>query len=258
MSGVHAKEARLHQAVPMLFIDRRVGSVEFESKLKHFGLPIQVTTLDYADFAFMGRGPKGAPVAVGIERKTISDLLTSMQSGRLSGHQLPGLCESYAYVWLLIEGLFRPEPATGILQTWHGIWKDAGHSRRSMLYRNIEQYFITLETQAAVRIRRSATPDESAHIIANAYRWWCNKEFDDHKSHLALDTLDARDANLMVRPSVVRNVAAQLPGVGWTKSEAVSKRFKTVANMVMATESEWREVPGIGATLAKRIVKELQ
>ena len=43
--------------------------------------------------------------------------------------------------------------------------------------------------------------------------------------------------------------------VGWEKSSAAASRFKTVLEMVAATEKEWREVPGVGKVLAKKIVE---
>ena len=53
--------------------------------------------------SFTGQGPNG-PVSVGIEYKRMGDALACMVGGRFTGHQLPGLRQSYQQYWLLVEG----------------------------------------------------------------------------------------------------------------------------------------------------------
>lgn len=244
----------------MILIDRRQGSAELAPLFRPHGVPTSIVTLDYADFAFFGKGAKGQETAIGIERKTVGDLLSSFTSGRLSGHQLPGLCDSYGWVWLIVEGSFRPCPQSGVLQTYYGGgWKDAGRGPNRIMYAAVDHYITTLETKAAVRVRRTFNEAETVKVLVDLYKWWTQKDWDQHRSHLALDTLDARDSTLMLRPSVARNICAQLPGVGWLKSAEVEQHFKgSVRAMVMATAKEWAEVKGIGKTLAGRIVEVLK
>jgi len=253
----------------MILVDRRTGSGELAGPLRAAGCPVEVCTLDYGDVAFIGNGPGNEPVAIGIERKTLNDMLTSIQNLRWAGHQLPGLCESYGWVWLIIEGLYRPETGSGALQSagsldnetpfLRGKWFDAGYGRNRFMYRELDHYLTTLETHAAVRVRRSSNEYETVKIISSLYSWWTTKDYDEHRSHLALDTIIARDSRLMIRPSVPRMIAAQLPGVGYEKSEAVVRHFGgSVRTMVQASVKDWMAVKGIGKTLASKIVEVLK
>src|SRR5262245_5878451 len=91
----------------MIRVDSRSGSGELSPYFEPYGLVVEKTHLDYGDFDFEGSGPKGK-CGVVFERKRIEDLVDSMQTGRLSGHQLPGICENYDYGYLIIEGIWRP------------------------------------------------------------------------------------------------------------------------------------------------------
>jgi excinuclease UvrABC nuclease subunit len=53
-------------------------------------------------------------------------------------------------------------------------------------------------------------------------------------------------------------MAKELQGVGWEKSGNIAGQFQNPLAMVQASVVEWRSIPGIGDTLAKRIVKVLQ
>ena len=89
----------------VIFVDYRAGSHELVAPLKALGLPVEETTLDAGDVAFSGRGEKGKEVLVGIEYKRLSDLISSLRTERLQGHQLVAMSEAgFDYSWLLIEG----------------------------------------------------------------------------------------------------------------------------------------------------------
>ena len=72
----------------MITVDNRTGSIELLPLFpKNTAKP---GYLAFADFAFTGRGyANGLPLLIGVERKTTTDLLSSMTTGRLSGYQIP-------------------------------------------------------------------------------------------------------------------------------------------------------------------------
>ncbi len=236
----------------MIMIDDREKESLFINSMTHG--TFEFARLEYADASFIGNGENGEPVLVGIERKALSDLLNSITSGRFAGHQLPGLLNSYNVVYLIVEGMFRPGK-DGLLYHREGKdWIPINYGRRWM-YADVEAWLTTVEEKAGVRLRRAPGPSETAAIIQALHRWWTNKEFEDHRSHLTMHK--PRDTALLRKASLVRVIAAELPGIGWTRSENVSKRFHTVADMVAADFKDWEEIEGVGKSTAKKVVEAI-
>src|SRR5579863_3250555 len=95
--------------------------------LQQAGLPAVLAEpqLDAGDLAFCGRGVGGTSVNIGIEFKRLdsssTDLAQSLRSGRLSGEQLPKLLGergAYDMAWLLVEGIWRTDPKSGLVTAY--------------------------------------------------------------------------------------------------------------------------------------------
>ena len=56
----------------------------------------------------------------------------------------------------------------------------------------------------------------------------------------------------LVRPSLVRRVASELPGVGWEWSAVVADRFKSVRGMVAADVDTWAGLERTSSSGKKR------
>lgn len=245
----------------MIIVDDRAGSNRYPALLQAVGLKVTLGRLEYGDFSFMGHGPGGAPVTIGIEHKRLDDLLQSITTGRFAGHQLPGLVQSYDHAYLVVEALCRPCPDSGVLQVRSGArWVDQSRGGRGWMYRDIEQWVHTVELKGGVFVKRTSTQDETARLVQALYSWW-NRGWDDHRSHLAISQAHSinrnRDAALLRKPSLVRRVANELDGVGWERSAAVAAHFPSVFDMVMADPKEWTKIPGIGKVTATRVVQSL-
>lgn len=246
----------------MIQVDYRIGSGEFEPLLKNLGLTVTVGTLHCGDFCFLGQGVGGEPVPVGVERKTIKDLLTSSQSGRLT-QQLEAMLLCYQDIWVVVEGVYR-RGKSGIVEVPMGKgWEPLTFSEtkvqlnpKQVMYREVESLILTLEERGGARIRKTRSKLETGQFIGDLYHWWTSKSLEDHRSHLRLRTNDA-DQALLVKPSLCRQVAALLPGIGWKKSGVVSSYFPSVRAMVMAPADEWKKIQGVGKLMAERIDKEL-
>lgn len=240
----------------MLFLDRRVGSGHYLETLLQLGTPAELVTLDFADAAFLGHGHEGDhSVSVGIEIKKIHDLISSIDSGRLNGHQLPGLLRQYDAVWLVVEGLWRPSPVDGVLELHkRGKWEALSHGRRTYMFKEVDNFLTTLELKAGLRIRRTASSDETARMIAGLYGWWTNKTWAQHRSHLALHRPDTA---MLIPPPLRRRIASELPGIGHERSAEVARHFPNTLQMVNADVKEWTGITGIGKTIARRIVEAL-
>lgn len=240
----------------MILLDPRAGSADYLPLLKALGAPVEPVTLEFGDVTFYA---PGFPRGIGIELKKFDDILTCVTTGRFSGHQLRGMAIDYAEQFLIIEGLWRPNPSDGVLETWgwnHETkkreWIAAGRGRRRWQYRDFDAYLNTQEIKGGIRIKRTTTPDETARVVYGLYNWW--QDYEGHRSHLALNRA-GRDGAIFFKPTFARRVATELPGVGFERSGDVAAAFPTVRRMLDATPKEWAGVKGIGKTLAKRIVE---
>lgn len=239
-------------------IDTRAGSVNLIRPLKkRKGSLVEPATLQYGDVAFLGNMP-GRKVMVGIEYKTIGDLMQCLSTKRFVGHQLPGMLEEYGRSYLLIEGMYRAAPKSGALEVYErGRWQQYGHRRwqRPMMYGDLLGFLTSIE-EAGVKVRRAATFDDTVETVVALYNWW-SKKWEKHSSLKAIydgDRIYERDTVLPVRRATFeRTIAAQLPGIGWHKSARVVAALPTVLDMVTASRAEWEEIEGIGGTLSKRI-----
>lgn len=243
----------------MIQIDDRTGSDRLGASIRKRKVKTDMCRLDFGDAAFIGSGPGGRPVSVGIEYKIVSDALKCITDGRFAGHQLIGLTQSYEVVILLLEGRTRPDAREGLLQVQHdkGYWYDARVGQRSFMYHALDNWLLTLSFKAGIRVIRTGNLDESAAAVIDLFRWWTDKEYEAHRSHLALVD-DLNDRVSMIRPNIVRRMAKELPGVGWDRSNTVSKRFRTPMDMCMADERDWSALDGIGKKTAQGIIRAIQ
>lgn len=236
----------------MILVDDRIGSADLMGHLRHWGIPCQLERLEYGDACFSGNGPDG-PIYVGVEIKKIHDALQCMGDGRFAGHQLPGLLTGYDRVWMVVEGDWYPNYSDGILRMAgrSGKTREVGFGNRRFMYRDIDHWLTTMEVRAGVRIRRTRDRIETARSIADLASWW-NKDWGEHRGHLALHE-DTPDGAILVKPSLCRKVAAQLPGIGWKRSAAVAAYFKTVEAMVKADAADWALIDGVGIGIAGKV-----
>jgi len=236
----------------MIVIDNRKGSGEL---IKYFPASLAyLDTLDFADFVFIGNGPSG-PVTIGVERKVMSDLISSMTSGRLSGHQLPGLLSTYNYIWIIIEGIWQTSPTDGLIQMWtRNGWKDYKFDHRFHKSVDIIKYLITLTVRGNVRLWFTSNPKETVHFIVSLYRWWTQKEYEEHQSHI-------QEHDLIIdfkRPNQFKRIIKAIDNVGKKKTKLIYEKFSSPLEMCLADEKTWQEIPGVGKKLACKIVNSLQ
>lgn len=237
----------------MILIDSRQGSKEFVDLIAASYSPT-LCTLEFADFAFTGNGPDG-DIFIGVERKTIPDLTASIRSGRFQAHQLPGMIKDYDRVYLLIEGITKPNDEGFISSLVGRQWKTYPNALQD---RELAGLTTTLEEFAGVRIIYSRFPRDSANRLQWLYSYW-QKSYHSHTAHLAVKKISGIGHKIdLVSPNLITRVLAQLPGVGIKKARDVSKRIHTISQMASAPEEVWESIPGIGKKTAQKIVKSIQ
>lgn len=261
----------------MIHIDDRTGSAELwplfqlhrlgrGNQLGESGVPSTLARLPSADFCFTGNGPKG-PVMVGIERKSIRhrrrddnrqfrDVVSSITTGRLSGEQVPKLLEYYEFAYIIVEGIIRTNPHSGVLEerargTWETVLSGNQPFMASRLWNTLE----SITWNAPIRIIHTSSQEQTVEEVYRLHQYFNAKEWERHHGHIGIHV--SPESVSLTKASTVRRVAYALAGVGWEKSAAVDARFKSVADMVEAGPMEWAKLDGFGKVLSKRVVEEL-
>lgn len=254
----------------MILLDPRVGSIELLEYFKSYpDIEVRVKALEFGDACWIGNGADG-PVRVGVERKVLTDLISSMRSNRLSGFQLPGLLRSYQWVYLLIEGVYRCS-SENLIEVYAGKKRRAGMrgvasswvpltlNNKPISYREVDHYLATLEHRCGVTVAWTANKQQTVAWIVSRYLWW-DKSWEKHDSHQAIYApyehiqpgRRGMGAASFKPVGPVEIVAAQLPGVS-KKAYEFRKRFKSVVEMVGADVKALQDVDGIGKTGAQTI-----
>lgn len=237
-------------------VDPRAGSGPLLPLLQRRGVkPVEGMHMTYGDIAIDGRGPEGCPVAVGIEYKRLSDLVQCIDNGRLVGHQLPGMLECYDQVWLLVEGIWR-EGKSGLVEVPRSSgWKSMVAGANSFTAAALQGFLLTLQIKLKVSVALTGTATQTVDWLYHLNRWWTGKDYEDHRAHLAFD--NSSSIALLARPTTTRRIAKELPGIGWERSAAVARHFKSPVEMVLADEREWEQIEGIGKVTARRVREAL-
>lgn len=243
-------------------IDPRAGSSQFGPLLRRLGMEVDMVQMAYGDVSFTGLTTDGMPCSYGLELKSVADALACLTSGRFAGHQLPGLMNCFDHVWLLIYGQWRARVPDGVLEELrrgHGgghYWAPAGGGQRLMMYRDFESWLLTCQIAGGLRVHRARDVEEAAQFIKLLYNWSQKEEHASHKIIFSGKHL-WQDQALMVKPTLARRVAAELPSIGVKRSADVARVFHTLEEMVEAEPKDWMKVPGIGRGIAQKIYKAI-
>ena len=252
----------------MIHIDPRAGSGPLLPLfLAHrSATPACHSPLTAGDFCFPISGPSG-PTLLGIERKTIRDLITSIRSHRLSGEQIPKLLSHYhPPAYILIEGVYRVNTGTGYLERrgrtgseWG--WTEILCGKHPFLAAEMDGALSSITDKTGIKLWRTRDEYETVEWVVNKYHWG-EKDWDKHQAHMGIHVPQPYVG--IEKASDVRRFAYALRGspgapmIGWEKSGAVEERFKSIWDAVNAPVEEWLKVEGIGKVLANRIWKRLR
>lgn len=236
-----------------LHLDKQAGSKELEAPLRAAGLNPTMVILPKGDVEIEGLGPGGRPLMVGVEFKTIPDVLACVRSGRFA-EQLRGMRARYEVSWLLIEGEWRigQSAAASVLEVRERRgWESRGH----YTYQEVVAWVLTMAQRGGALLWRTATREESVAWLRSLYWWWTSKEFEEHRAHLDWYQPPVTSEAMFEEPGLVQRVAAVLPGIGAERAVAAAGAFGSVREMVNADAKRWQVVEGIGPKTAKRVVE---
>jgi len=242
---------------PKILVDDRTGSKHLVPLLPKGRATL--TRLEAADAAFLGKNPDGSgkSVMIGVEVKRLSDLLNSMGSGRLSGHQMVKMQELYHEIHLVVEGKWRVDPNTGLIMVWR-MKKGGGQivplriGKRTFTGSALYGYLNTLAVMCGVHVHEARDPNHTASIITFLHAWW---QKETHSSHLKWQR--GVDKAQLKAPSLVVRMTSELKGVGRDKAKAIAKMAKTPRGLLELTVEDLLTVDGIGKKTAEDLIKQL-
>lgn len=215
----------------MLFVDPRQGSDNLYVSLKKAGLPVELADpqLPFGDVYFVGRGTNGSGINIGIEHKSVNDLVNSLQTARLQGHQLIGMRADYDLCWLIIEGKpMRDRQGHLVYKSKHGI------HRLGMTINELYKRLTVLHLCGGLNWVWFHSRKETVDWFTAFYQTWTDKSIDEHKSHLAL-----YEAPTLAPVSQFERTVRTLPQVGPQVAKAAKKRFGSIKNAITAFTMDW-------------------
>ena len=253
----------------MLILDPKGGrnkqgatyAEDLSEALTRLRVPHTSSTLTYGDVSFIGEGP-GGPVSIGIEIKRAEDFVSSMLSGRLLTHQIPGLIETYEAAWVIIEGASRPSPRTGRLELLKGNgWKPFDYPRRPIFWKDVELFVTKIEYQAKIPVRRTRSLQETA-LVLKVLQDYCTKPWDDHSPIVRVNPQGPAVLGFdHPTQQLLYDIARQLPGCGHDKSRKAALAFPSVQEMINAEIDTWQaalELKGAHSKTASGIVEAVR
>lgn len=197
-----------------------------------------------ADFQFAGNGPEGAILA-GVERKEISDLLSSMRSNRLAGSQIGKMIRTYDVSYLIVEGLWRRGRDGGVLETPYG--REWAEVRGRITYSEMTRFLASLREQGGVRVWRTMNPTETAAYLVEEFSWWQKQWKDHHTSQtiyvpeLQLGAQGHKPHAFRRAPSLTELWAHALPRVD-SRAAELAGHFSSPKELANADVNRWLQI----------------
>lgn len=241
----------------IIYCEASVGSNEFSKLLKdNHGLRTSVESFRSADFAFCCGHTKPNPFCdgeygcrIGIERKTLSDLIGSLMKGRLNRKQIPEMLADYDLCWILIEAEYRPAHDDAIeTVTWRkqsenkpNIEITAWNPQRSALtYSQLSSWLARYDVMGKGRIKRWRTrnQNETAAFVFSLWRWW-QKEWSKHQLE-SVEKMPAPTKAMLWKANAFERNAASLDLIGIQKMKKITRHFTSIYQMINASPSQWQ------------------
>jgi hypothetical protein len=234
------------------------------------GTARSLSFLSSGDVAFCGSGPS-SPLMIGIEIKEISELVSSLETGRAQS-QIRAMSQDYDIRYLLTYGGYRCSPDDHkSLEIWKPAipkrrragWYTLDHGRRGpVIYSYLRNWLISPASLLAHGFMywHSDTLPEAAEWISALYKSW-SKPYHAHKSMKTKDKSSGVDIRFkrdqregrfmrasfdtlpMDRDLKQRlDCAEALPSLGYERALAAAKHFKSPLEMYNAGVEEWSEI----------------
>lgn len=249
-------------------VDQRDGSRDLmdhldpdESALTLLNFEIDGKEVACGDAMLIGNGPRGTSLSIGVELKQMSDLLSSISTGRLGGTQIPRMLKIYDALFILTYGEYRTGPSNHLqVRKWKRgkpSWQNFRIGRQPVPISYLDGFMLTAQLKATLECKPLF--HKHVHDIREAAVWlqvlnhWLAKPWDKHRGLSVFDRSREISAPPDADPVEVQiaKTASSLPAIDWVRGFAIASHFDSVEDMVLADKAEWQKVHGIGPVIAK-------
>lgn len=223
------------------------------------GIPSDKKLIEYGDICFEGN-LHGGPGLIGIERKTLHDLLNSIRTKRLNEQRvgMMGNRGMYKRSFLMVEGHWKPRDPDGItlMEGYSGgtNWGYMKHLSKHVQYSEVYNYLLSIG-ETGVTVTYSRDLFHTAINCCSIYRYY-QKPWNQHRSMMEIHKPTI--PMLYGHASLVRMWASDIDEVGVVKAAEAEKIFKTPVNLAMSDEEQWCQIVGVGEATAKEIIKQIR
>jgi len=204
-----------------IIADYREKNCFVTSELRHLGLIVEFKELKVADYLVKD---------VAIERKTVSDFISSMVNRRLL-KQLEEL-QQYKNKLLIIEGIDEQE-----------LYTDS-EERIGMHPNSVRGFLLSILIKHKIPIIFTKDYKDSAKFISILSKRK-SKELSLHVSKKSLN-----------KKEQLQFILEGFPGIGPKTARKLLEKFKTIKNIINASEEELKEVIGKKAEIMKKLFEE--
>jgi Fanconi anemia group M protein len=206
---------------PKAILDYREKNSLIPSELTNLGLEIEFRNLKVADYIIKG---------VAIERKTVSDFVSSMINRRLL-KQLEELGQ-YKERLLIIEGIDEQELYTDS-EDWIGMHPNS-----------IRGFLLSILLKYKVPIIFTKNYEDTAKFLSVLSKRKPNEP-----------PLNVKKKNLNKKEQK-QFIIEGFPGIGPKTAKKLFKKFKTIKNIINVSEEELKEIIGKKAEIMKKIIED--
>lgn len=222
------------------------------------GVDASLSRLKFGDFAFTGRGKDDIKELIGVERKTVSDFVSSTMSGRLLGHQAPGMVYSYNRCYIVLEGLYSRHKDGSLLirvgREWVKYKVDRKRQRFDVRFDLITHTLFSLQEFFGFRVVRTSDLHSTALAVVSLWNYWNSKAYDKHTA-VNTDYTPGGPVSFK-RLSLAAKMLNRIDGIGPAKAEAVAGLFNSVVEMVNGSPADF-VTDGVAMATANKIYREL-
>ncbi len=208
---------------PRILVDYREKNSLIVSELTSLGVEAEIKELKVADYIIKGTA---------IERKTVSDFINSMKSGRLLS-QLEEM-KQYESSLLIIEGIDEQELYT----------EEFSEDRTGMHPNSVRGFLLSILLNHKIPIIFTKNYEDTAKFLSVLSR--------QKPREMPLNPTKKFHS----KKEQMQYILESFPGIGPKTAKKLLKKFKTIKKFVNSTEEELKEVLGKKANNVFRIIEQ--